>query len=87
MIKYIGKTDDSSTKHKKRFSIFKKKKNFIPTRYLKIRFYTNTQKQLLAQLAKIKKKNLILSIQFFELTQQKKTKVLQKLIQNLEKEI
>ena len=72
---------------RKNFQYSKKNKNFTPTRHLKIKFYTNKQKQILAQLAKIKKKNLILSIQFFELAHKKKTKFLQKFIQNLEKEI
>lgn len=72
---------------RKTFPYSKKKKNFIPTRHLKLEFYTQKQKHLLAQLAKIKKKNLVLSMQFFALAQQKKTKVLQRVIENLKKEI
>lgn len=72
---------------KKNCQYAKKNKNFLPTPHLKFKFYTTKQKQLLAQLAKIKKKNLVLSTQFVALVQQKKTKILQNLIQNLKKEI
>ena len=72
---------------KKEQHYYKKNQNFLPISQVKLKLYTNKQKQILAQLERVKKKNLLLNIKFFELIQQKKTKNLQIIIQNLKKEI
>lgn len=54
---------------------------------MKFKFYTNKQKQILAQLCRIKKQNLLLNIKFLDLITKNKKQSLQLIIQNLKKEI
>ena len=69
------------------FKYSKKNKNFAPKQHLKIKFYTNKQRQLLAQIARLKKKNTFLNQKLFYLLQQKKIQVFQEFIKNLSKKI
>ena len=72
---------------KNKISYLKKNKIFIPAEHLKIQFYTKKQKQLLAQKLKIHKKNSIFFTKLLELSQQKESQFLKKLIQNLKTRI
>jgi hypothetical protein len=64
-----------------------KEKRFTPTHHLKIQFYTNKQKQILASLSRAKKINLSLYEKIYTLSQNKETKVFDKFIENLTKQI
>jgi hypothetical protein len=70
-----------------KFKFLQKNKNLTPKQYLKLKFYTKKQKQILTQKLRIKKFNLILYAKLFSLLQQKKSQFLQQLIINLEKKI
>jgi len=72
---------------KKKTKFLKKNKTFIPAPHLKFKFYTIKQKQLLSKKLRIQKINIILSARFFELSQQKESQILKKLIQGLKKKI
>ena len=61
-------------KTKNTFLSANRQKNFLPIRHLKFQLYTNKQKQLLSQIAKIKKKHRFLCLQLLSLLQQKKKK-------------
>lgn len=66
---------------------FKAKQKFHSLKHAEIQFYTSKQKQVLASLGRAKKINSFLYIKLFQLTQQKKSQVLRKLIENLQKKI
>src|SRR5690242_15225284 len=66
---------------------FKAKQKFHSLKHAEIKFYTSKQKQVLASLGRAKKINSFLYIKLFQLTQQKKSQVLRKLIENLQKKI
>ena len=71
----------------KKFKFLQKNQNLTPKQYLKLKFYTKKQKQILTQKLRIKKFNFILYAKLFSLLQQKKSQFLQQLIINLEKKI
>ena len=66
---------------------FPKHKNFSPVKHIKLKFYTNKQKQILVQKSRIKKLNIILYEKLFALSQNKKSQFLYKFIDNLKKKI
>jgi len=73
-------TRDISKIHK---SYSKKTTTFISKKHLKTRFHTNKQKQVLAQISRLKKKNKIVYLKLFSLLQDKKSHTLRKSIKKL----
>jgi len=61
----------------------KKTTSFQSAKYLKTKFYTNKQKQILAQIGRLKKKNKTVYLKLFKLLQYKKSQILQKFIKKL----
>ena len=76
---------------KKNFKYSQKNQSFFylktSAQHLKSKFYTNKQKQILTQKLRIKKITNTFLVKLFELSQQKKSHILQKVINNLKKKI
>ena len=72
---------------KKKIKFLEKNQIFIPVKHLKIKFYTNKQKQILSQKLRIQKINTIWYQKLFLLSQQKNSHLLEKLIRNLKNKI
>lgn len=86
-INTLDKVKSMREASKNKLKFLQKNKNFTPIQHIKLKFYTNKQKQILAQKLKIKKINTLLYAKLFELSQQSKSQFLQKLIFNLKKKI
>ena len=71
----------------KNLKFSQKNKRFTPIQHIKVKFYTTKQKQILAQKLRIKKINTVFYAKLFELSQQKKSQLLKKLITNLQNKI